>query len=201
MTGDWRGELAPYPAVKNVNGKILDFFVKLGDTIYADYPSPAVPAAQAKTLAEYRLKHNEVYSTHLGRNSLGRLQRHVSIFSMIDDHEVINDFSGGALASTDPRFGETTGLINETALYKNGLQAFIEYNAIADIRYGNDGDILTDGRPDLYRAQRYGSTAAFYMLDARSFRDEELPGVTDIFNPIQIGGFIANSFDIGKLID
>lgn len=198
VTGDWRGELAPYPAVKNVNGKSLNFFVKLGDTIYADYPSPAVPVAQAKTLAEYRLKHNEVYSRHLGRNSFARFQDNVSIFSTIDDHEVINDFSGGALASTDPRFGETTGLINETGLYKNGLQAFIEYNAIADKRYGNDGDVLTDGRPDLYRAQRYGSTAAFYMLDARSFRDEELPGVIDIFNPIQIGGFIANSFDIGK---
>ncbi len=198
VTGDWRGELAPYPAVKNVNGKNLDFFVKLGDTIYADYPTPDVPAEQAKTLTEYRLKHNEVYSRHLGQNSFARLQNNVSIFSMIDDHEVMNDFSGGALASTDPRFGETTGLINETALYKNGLQAFVEYNAIADKRHGNDGDALTDGRPDLYRAQRYGSTAAFYMLDARSFRDEELPGVTDITSPVQIGGFIANSFDFGK---
>jgi len=198
VTGDWRGELAPYQALQNVIGKNLDFFVKLGDTIYADYPTPDVPAEQAKTLTEYRLKHSEVYSRHFDKNKFARLQQNVSIFSMIDDHEVINDFSGGALASTDPRFGETTGLINETELYKNGLQAFVEYNAIADKRYGNDGDTLTDGRPDLYRAQRYGSTAAFYMLDARSFRDEELPGVTDITSPVQIGGFIANSFDIGK---
>lgn len=198
VTGDWRGELAPYPAIKNARGVNLDFFVKLGDTIYADFPSEAVPAEQATTLAEYRLKHAEVYSSHAGINSFGRLQRNVSIFSMIDDHEVMNDFSGGALASSDPRFNETSGLINQTSIYNNGLQAFVEYNAINDKRYGNDGDVLTDGRPNLYRAQRYGSTAGFYMLDARSFRDDELAGVSDITSPAQIGAFIANSFDVGK---
>jgi phosphodiesterase/alkaline phosphatase D-like protein len=198
VTGDWRGELAPYPAIKNINGQNFDFFVKLGDTIYADYPSPDVPLEQAKTLVDYRLKHNEVYSRRNNINTLARMQKNVSIFSMIDDHEVINDFAGGALASTDARFGETSGLINQTALYNNGLQAFTEYNAINDKRYGNVGDPLTDGRPDLYRAQRYGKTAGFYMLDARSFRDKELTDVSDITNAAQIGAFIANSFDIGK---
>jgi len=198
VTGDWRGELAPYPAIKNINAQNFDFFVKLGDSIYADYPSPAVPVDQAKTLTEYRLKHNEVYSPRNSMNTLAKMQRNVSIFSMIDDHEVINDFAGGALASTDTRFGETSGLINQTAMYNKGLQAFTEYNAINDKRYGNVGDALTDGRPDLYRAQRYGKTAGFYMLDARSFRDKELTDVSDITSPTQIGTFIANSFDIGK---
>ncbi len=54
VSGDWRGELAPYPAIKNVQPKNLDFFVKLGDTVYADIPSPALPKAQAETLAEFR---------------------------------------------------------------------------------------------------------------------------------------------------
>lgn len=197
VTGDWRGELAPYPAIKNVPSKALNFFVKLGDTIYADFPSPAVPA-QAKTLKDYRLKHNEVYSTHAGFNGFAKLQGNVSIFSVIDDHEVINDFAGGAPAASDARFGASTGLINQTALYSNGLQAFVEYNAIDEKRYPATGDSLTDGRPDLYRAQRYGSTAAIYMLDARSFRDQELPGVTDITSPTQIGNFVAQSFDAGK---
>ncbi|NOT10488.1 MAG: hypothetical protein HOP23_01405 [Methylococcaceae bacterium] len=130
VSGDWRGELAPYPAIKNVDGKSLDFFIKLGDTIYADIASPAVPTWQAKTLGEYRAKHQEVYASHNGVNSFADLQRNVSIFSTIDDHEVINDFAGGALAATDPRFSTTTGLINQTSLYKDGLQAFVEYNAI-----------------------------------------------------------------------
>lgn len=198
VSGDWRGELAPYPAIKNVDGKSLDFFVKLGDSIYADIASPAAPYGQVKTLVEYRAKHQEVYASHLDINSFAELQRNVSIFSTIDDHEVINDFAGGALAATDPRFSTTTGLINQTELYKNGLQAFVEYNAIKNKRYPAIGDVLTDGRPDLYRSQRYGLTAGIYILDARSFRDQELPGVGNITDPSQIGGFIAQTYDAGK---
>lgn len=198
VTGDWRGELAPYPAIKNVDGKNLDFFIKLGDTIYADIASPAAPQGQVRTLAEYRAKHEEVYASHNGINSFAKLQKNVSVFSTIDDHEVINDFAGGAPASTDPRFSETLGLINQAPLYNNGLQAFVEYNAIADQRYPLVGDALTDGRPDLYRAQHYGLTAGVYILDARSFRDHELQGVSNITDPAQIGGFIARSFDAGE---
>ncbi len=198
VSGDWRGELTPYPAIKNVQPKNLDFFVKLGDTVYADYPSPAVPLVQAETLGEYRRKNREVYGFRSGRNYFARLQRDVSIFATIDDHEVSNDFAGGAPVSSDPRFIETTGLINQTSLYNNGMQAFVEYNAIADQRYPVAGNSLTDGRPDLYRSRRFGKTASLHILDARSFRDQALVNVTDITSPTQIGGFIAQSFDIGK---
>ncbi|NOT10487.1 MAG: hypothetical protein HOP23_01400 [Methylococcaceae bacterium] len=57
---------------------------------------------------------------------------------------------------------------------------------------------MTDGRPDLYRSQRYGLTAGIYLLDARSFRDQDLPGVGNITDPTLIGGFIAKTFDAGK---
>jgi phosphodiesterase/alkaline phosphatase D-like protein len=195
VTGDWRGELAPYPAIKNVPAHSLNFFVKLGDTIYADHASPAVPNGPAQTLAEFRAKHSEVYSRHNRTNSFAGLQRNVSIFSMIDDHEVSNDFAGGALASAFSYLTEKTGLVNQSSLYNNGLQAFIEANAIEDRRYPAVGDSLTDGRPDLYRTQRYGSTAGIFILDARSFRAQELAGVTDVTSAAQIGGFIAKSFD------
>ncbi|MGZ8190536.1 MAG: alkaline phosphatase D family protein [Methylococcaceae bacterium] len=195
VTGDWRGELAPYPAIKNVPAKALDFFIKLGDTIYADRPSPAVPLAQAQSLTDYRNKHEEVYARHKAVSSFANLQQNVSIFSAIDDHEVTNDFAGGALASTDPRFNATSGLINQTTLYNNGLQAFIDYNAIADQRYVSTGDSRFDGRPDLYRAQRYGLTAGVYILDARSFRDKELNDINDFTDPAQVAGFVAQSFD------
>ncbi|WP_052700264.1 alkaline phosphatase D family protein [Methylocucumis oryzae] len=199
VSGDWRGELAPYPALKNAIAKSsdqnLDFFIKLGDTIYADHESPAVPKGSAETLRQFRLKHNEVYGRHLGRNTFANLQQQVSIFSTIDDHEVRNDFSGGALASACACFPETTGLVNQTKLYQNGLRAFFDYNAIANTYYPAIGDELTDGRPNLYRVQRYGTTAGVFILDARSFRDDELDGVSDISNATQIGTFIANSFD------
>ncbi len=199
VSGDWRGELAPYPAISNVPGQQLDFFVKLGDTYYADYSSPAVPLAQASTLEEFRSKNEEVYAEHFGINSWSALQSSTAILSTIDDHEVTDDFAGGALALSDPRFLETTGLINETELYANGLQSFSEYNAIQDLVYPAVGDGLTDGRPDLYRDKRYGKIAAFFMLDARSFRDEELPGVENPLDTSEAGAFVSRSFDIDPL--
>ncbi|MGK7957495.1 MAG: phytase, partial [Crocosphaera sp.] len=42
VSGDWRGELAPYPAIANAVDRDLDFFVEHGDTIYADIESDAV---------------------------------------------------------------------------------------------------------------------------------------------------------------
>ncbi len=194
VTGDWRGELAPYPAIKNADTSRLDFLVKLGDTIYADFPSPAVPF-QAESIDNFRTKHQEVYSRHLGINSFADLQRKVSIFATIDDHEVIDDFSGGAPAISDPRFPEQTGLINQSQLFTNGLQAFTEYNAINSHFYPVTGDQRTDGKPDLYRSQQYGKVASLFMLDARSFRDAGLPGVTSLTDAVQIGTFIASSFD------
>lgn len=167
VSGDWRGELLPYPAISNADEANLDLFVKLGDTIYADYASPAVPAAQATTIGEYRAKHAEVYSDDFWQD----LQAVTPILATIDDHEVINDFSGGQNAADDPRVGSTTGLVNDSPLYETGLQAFGEYNAIEDRRTGATGDARTADEIDLYRYNTYGSDAAVIVLDARSFRD------------------------------
>jgi phosphodiesterase/alkaline phosphatase D-like protein len=196
VSGDWRGELAPYPAIANAIGRRLEFFVELGDTIYADYPSPAVPADQASTLAELRAKHGEVYAERFGVASWAALRRQVPVYAVIDDHEVTNDFAGGAPAATDTRFAETSGLINETALYGNGLQAFHEYNPIDEAVYPTVGDDRTDGRPDLYRFRSFGDLAALFLLDARSFRDTELAEVADPLSPLEVSNFVARSFDI-----
>jgi phosphodiesterase/alkaline phosphatase D-like protein len=196
VTGDWRGELAPYPAIRNAADYGLDFFVKLGDTIYADVPTPAVDKPQAETLEDFRLKHAEVYSEQAGLNAWADLQAHTPIYAAIDDHEVTNDFAGGAPSSSDPRFIETEGLINQTSLFNNGLQAFTEYNAIEDLHLEAIGDPRTDGAPDLYRYRDFGNDAAFIMLDARSFRDEELPDVANPLDPAQVGAFLALSFGV-----
>jgi phosphodiesterase/alkaline phosphatase D-like protein len=194
--GDWRGELAPYPAIANADERNLDFFIELGDTIYADFPSPDLTKPQAETLDEYRIKHNEVYGDRNGINTWADLRASTSILATIDDHEVINDFQGGAKASTDSRFKDASDtLINDTELYDNGLQAFQEYNPIRDDRYGDTGDDRTAGEQKLYRYNTYGSDAATYVLDARSFRDEGLPEVTNTTDPVQVGTFLAQSFD------
>jgi alkaline phosphatase D len=189
VSGDWRGELAPYASVANARDRNLDFWVSLGDTIYADFASDAVPAGQAKTLAEFRAKHAEVYTARSGLNALADIRRSTAIFVTQDDHEVTDNYAGGAPASSDPRFAGTGGpLISDTTLYANGMQALIEYNPIRNETYSN-------GKPKFYRYQIFGSDAAVYVLDERSFRDQELrpPSLT---NQQDLQRFILQSFDI-----
>ncbi|MDY7024150.1 MAG: PhoD-like phosphatase N-terminal domain-containing protein, partial [Cyanobacteriota bacterium] len=64
----WRGELGPYPAISNIPDRDLDFFMQLGDSIYADFGSDAVLNPDGSrdelvdSLDEYRAKHNETVS-------------------------------------------------------------------------------------------------------------------------------------------
>ena len=201
VTGDWRGELSPYPAIANAPQRDLELFIELGDTIYSDFESPILPGvAQAKTLEEFRLKHQEVYDSRFGLNTWADLRRAVSVLSMIDDHEVVNDFAGGedlsnASAAEQALYGAKTGLINDSPLFENGLQAFQDYNPIREEFYGNNGDARTAGERKLYRYNTYGQDAATFLLDARSFRNAELPGVTNLGDPMQVGRFLTQSFD------
>ena len=166
VAGDWRGELAPYPAIKNIPSRDLDFFVEHGDTIYAERYSGPETGQVASTLAEYRDRHNEVLSTHHGLNTWQAARASTPIFATIDDHEVVNDFEGGAPVGS--------GFFNDTLRYQDGLQAFREYMPIADTNYVGTGDARFDGKPNLYRAQTFGSDALVIVTDARSFRDPAL---------------------------
>lgn len=183
VSGDWNGQLAPYPSIANADERDLDFFAEHGDTIYA---------GSATTLEQFRLKHNQVYSTHLGLNTWADLRGATSIRATIDDLEVRNDFAGGADAATDSRFTETSGFINETQIYRNALQAFQEYNPLRDEFYGATGDPRTANKRRLYRFNTYGRDAAVFVLDTRSFRDEQLT-LTDPSSPTQIIEFLTNS--------
>jgi 3-phytase/alkaline phosphatase D len=201
VTGDSRGELAPYPAVVNATGRGLDFFALLGDTIYADVPSPALPASQARSLEEFRAKHEEVLSERLGLNAIADLRSLTASFALIDDHEVTNDFAGGAPPASDPRFmGEPGTYINETPLYQAGIQAFQDFHPIAERFHRQTGDPRTDGKRDLYRARLYGSDAAVFLVDARSFRDQPLPPVEDPFDPQAVAAFLEASFDPSRTL-
>lgn len=201
VAGDWRGELSPYPAMANADERNLDLFILHGDTIYADYESPVLPGvAQAKTIDEYRLKYSEVYGERFGLNTWNDLRSGTPILATIDDHEVVNDFEGGkdlANSSTEEQalFGAANGFVNDSPLYENGLKAFQEYTPIRDEFYG-EGDERTTGERKLYRYNTYGSDAATFVLDARSFRDPGLAAVTDLSDPIQITSFLAKSFDL-----
>lgn len=198
VTGDWRGELAPYPGISNVAEMGLDFFMLHGDTIYADYPSPDVPLGQATTFEDFYRKHAEVYGERYGLNTWADVRASTAIFATIDDHEVTNDFAGGAPPDTDPRFlpGDAE-FINDTELYETGLSAFQDYNPLRDEFYGDTGDPRTAQERKLYRYRTFGSDAALFVLDARSFRDPALPNVEE-FTMEYIGPFLAATFEPGR---
>ncbi|PSB55649.1 hypothetical protein C7B77_14365 [Chamaesiphon polymorphus CCALA 037] len=206
VSGDWRGELAPYPSISNADTANLKFFIGLGDTIYGDVASAAVKnpdgteKSQVTTLAEYRAKNAEVYGSRFGQNTFGDLRASTSILATIDDHEVTNDFAGGenlatATAADRALFGANTGLVNDSPLYENGLQAFQEFNPLRDLTYSTPGDARTDGERKLYRANTFGNDAATFVLDARSFRDKELPNVANLADQAEVGKFLVDSFN------
>jgi len=118
VSGDWRGELAPYPAVANADERGLDLFVRLGDTIYADYASPDVFMPQCFSLDEYGLKHREVYSPRYGLDAWGDLAKTTPSLATIDDHEVTNDFSGGDF-TTDPIYRAVPAALETPQLLDN----------------------------------------------------------------------------------
>lgn len=194
VTGDWQAELRPYAAVANVPDRQLDFLVKLGDTIYAEnYFAAGTPTAS--TLAEYRAKYDLAMTPVGGVSTWQGVNASTAVWAMIDDHEVVNDFQGGANPATDPvRFPNPTGAatINQTARYQAGLQAFQENMPIDPVVYAGTGDPRVDGVPNLYRSQVYGNAAAVMMLDARSFRDVGLPDANPV-DPVSVGTYLATS--------
>jgi hypothetical protein len=94
------------------------------------------------------------------------------VFAVIDDHEISNNFAGGSLEASAP----DARFFNESSLYRTALQVFHEYNPIQEQVYETPADSRTHGKPKLYRSRRFGRGAAFFLLDARSFRDRELAG-------------------------
>ncbi len=194
-SGDVRGDLAPYPAIANAPGRDLDFFVMLGDSIYADFPTPAVPK-QAQTLEEFLLKQAEVLTAQRGLNTLAALRASTAFFATIDDHEVLNNFAGGMSAADTPYFADNDGLVNEDRLYRGGLAAFLAYHPLRAETYGPGADAARmQGRPNLYRYQTFGADAALFVLDMRSFRDAPLPRARNTDDASTLARFEEAAFD------
>ena len=201
VSGDLQGELAPFVSISNADERDLDFFVHLGDTIEADSESPALPEiSQATTLEEFRIKHSEVHSERFGLNAWADLRSATTFYSTWDDHDLTNDFAGGAApADSDEIFGEETeGFVNDTPVFDAALQAFQEYKPLRDEFYGDTEDPRTANEQKLYRNVNFGSDVSMFVLDVRSFRDAPLAFLPETASQAEIEQYLMDAFAPGR---
>jgi len=204
VSGDLQGALAPFVSLKNADDRDLDFFVQMGDMVEADSETPVLPdVSQASTLGEFRLKQNEIYAQRFGLNTWTDLRQSTTVYGTWDDHELTNDFAGGATPADSPQkddiFGDAeTGFVNDTPVFDAALQAFQEYFPLRDEFYGETGDDRTAGERQLYRYNTFGDDAAVYVLDVRSFRDAPLPFVAEDADAEEIQQLFVDAFEPGR---
>ena len=153
---------------------------------------------QPKTFEEFSTKHNEVYGQRYGLNTWADLQASTTIYASWDDHELTNDFAGGATPSESPQkegiFGTGGGFVNDTPVFDTGLQAFQAYNPVRNDFYGNTGDSRTANEQKLYRYNTFGSDAATFVLDLRSFRDNSLKSIPETSDQATVNKFLNDAF-------
>jgi phosphodiesterase/alkaline phosphatase D-like protein len=210
-SGDWQ-QPPPFPSLSNVAVSNLDFFIKLGDSIYADSESPALPGIhQARTLEHFRIKHNENLSWRFGLNIMASLHASTSILATIDDHEIVDNFAGGTAPGQSqdapdvhplepPLFTEAVDFVNETQVYKDAMRAFQEYHPITNELWNVPDDPRMHQKPKFYYKAAYASDAAVLLLDTRSFRDAPLPPVHDPFDSNEVATFVASTLTPGRTI-
>lgn len=162
--GRCRQGVGGYPIFDVIHRQEIDFFLFLGDTIYADNLCPSPPNEpgadfKATTLETYRLRHRY----QRGAEALQRFLRTVPVYAIWDDHEVRDNFSG----PFDPHMPA-------------GRQAFREYWPIASPKEESNR---------LYRSVRYGADLELFILDTRQYRsrneDQDGPDKT-MLGPTQL---------------
>src|SRR3989441_167097 len=153
-----------------------DFFLFVGDTIYADIRCDrpgVVPGADfvATRLDQYRARHRYQREDP----ALQELLRATSVDAIWDDHEVRNDFSG----PTEP-------------LMPTGRRAFLEYWPIVP-----PGDEPTR----LYRKVRWGRLLEVFILDTRQYRSPNAApdGSAEIIRHHPAPGWSFHEFVAGPL--
>ena len=159
VTFAWSGDLggqghcrrgaAGYPIFDVMRAQQLNFFLFLGDTVYADGLCPSPPNEpgadfRAATLDEYRARHRDQRAAEALRWFL----KTTPVYAIWDDHEVRNDFSGP--------FDDRMPI---------GRQALREYWPIR---------VAADDPDRLYRAVCAGTALEMFILDTRQYRSRNI---------------------------
>ena len=184
----WGGDLAGqnvcrdsesgFPIFNAINSSKLDFFIGLGDMIYADglceskgrYGNTQIAGdfIQSADMKDF-WAHWKYNREDKGYRQLLAKTSYVAIW---DDHEVVNDF--GPLADTR----ETSPYTPGEKLLPKGLSAFLDYNPVSEKK-------LTPKR--LYRSIRWGQHLEVIVLDNRQYRDANLEDDNDTLVKTMLG--------------
>lgn len=157
-----RDEAEGYPLFGLVEASRPDFWVALGDMIYADgacEPTGAfgnrqvTPGVRPSRSLDDFFAHWRYNRADPVSQSLYRASPYVAVW---DDHEVVNDFGP---ASPDP-FEPSRPIA--AALMPAGLRAFLAYNPLP---------AGAAARGQLYRSMRWGKHLEVFLLDTRGRRD------------------------------
>ncbi len=168
----WGGDLAGqnvcrdaeqgFPIFNAIANMKPDFFIGLGDMIYADGTCEEVGKyGNSQVIGNYDKSANmENYWAHWKYNhedeAYQKLLSSVPYYAIWDDHEVVNDF--GPLHDTRSSAPYTEG----QHLLPMGLRAFLDYNPV---------DESPDQPKRLYRTLRWGKHFELFVLDTRQYRD------------------------------
>lgn len=168
----WSGDLAGqnvcrdakegFPIMQALAGIPLDFFVGLGDMIYADglckatgqYGNAQIEDGfqQASTASGYWAHWR--YSRE--DSGFQKLLSRTPYYAVWDDHEIVND------AGPDSDIRDSAPYMAGMHLMPTALRAFLDYNPI------NPPKIIP---LPLYRKQRWGKHLEVFLLDTRQSRD------------------------------
>lgn len=168
----WGGDLAGqntcrdakegFPIFNAINNEELDFFIGLGDMIYADGTCEEIGRYGNKQILGDFIKSADMtnfwahWKYNRGDEGYRRLLASMPYYAIWDDHEVANDF--GPLHDTRDTAPYTTG----DKLLPKGLAAFLDYNPVAE---------NTETPKRLYRSVSWGKNMEMFILGTRQYRD------------------------------
>jgi alkaline phosphatase D len=153
----------------------IDFVVNLGDYIYAEaYYAPGDafagvrtdPIGFSETLDQYRAKY-KLYRTEA---PLRRMHANFPMISIWDDHEVQDNYAGGA----GPTGGLPPELEYSRARRAAGFRAYFESMPTFPVKGGRDR---------IYTALRFGRTVELVLLDQRLYRADQPCGDAQVGPP------------------
>ena len=153
----------------------VDFVVCLGDYIYAEAYYAAGdglggvrtdPIGVSETLAQYRAK----YALYRSDSDLRKMHARHPMIAIWDDHEVLDNYAGGA--------GPSGGLAPEfrytAARREAAYRAFFESMPTYGVARGSER---------IYRALRFGRNVDLVLLDQRQYRADQPCGDAQIGDP------------------